>query len=142
MTSTLCSRVHNSKILNRKWVAQKIHKAMTINKNLKFRGIVEEVRQNYFVDITLSKAVRAIKIAKQRIEGDVSKQYEKLYEFCSEIRMTNPRSTTIMKTESTTSNARQRHFQRINICLKPVVIGFLTSRRPILDLDGCFLKGT
>ncbi|WOK97287.1 hypothetical protein Cni_G05995 [Canna indica] len=43
-----CSRVHNSKILNRKWVAQKIHmvmtinKAMTINKDMKLMGVVEE----------------------------------------------------------------------------------------------------
>ncbi|KAL4333121.1 hypothetical protein GQ457_07G008980 [Hibiscus cannabinus] len=58
---------------------------------------------------------------------------KKIYDYLSELRLTNPGTTTMCQLDD-------RVFQRMYICLQACKEGF-KSCRPIICLDGCHLKG-
>ncbi|XP_028771738.1 uncharacterized protein LOC114728961 [Neltuma alba] len=94
------------------------------------------------VQPSINKAFWARKIAKKTIEGDHKEEYNKLVNFCNEVKKRNPQSTFALVTDTTYYVDRPRVFKRLYVCLEPVKRGFMKACRPIIGLDGCFLKGT
>ncbi|XP_028775369.1 uncharacterized protein LOC114732240 [Neltuma alba] len=137
-----CGVTFNSRLATSKWVSEKIVDHMRMNKNLKLGDVVSIVKQNYMVQPSINKAFWARKIAKKTIEGDHKEEYNKLVNFCNEVKKRNPQSTFAFVTDTTYYVDRPRVFKRLYVCLEPVKRGFMKACRPIIGLDGCFLKGT
>ncbi|XP_062074891.1 uncharacterized protein LOC133778892 [Humulus lupulus] len=76
--------------------------------------------------------------ARKMLDGSVKEQYAILDDYCKRLLATNPGSTVKLKTDLV--NGR-RQFQRIYICLKACRDGWLGGCRPLIGLDGYFLKG-
>ncbi|KAL5574783.1 hypothetical protein UlMin_016482 [Ulmus minor] len=74
------------------------------------------------------------------IEGTIKAQYARLWDYCAEVRRSNPGSTVRMKCR-TVQGDDNLHFQRLYICLGGLKAGWMAGCRPILGLDGCFIKG-
>ncbi|KAM1748120.1 hypothetical protein ACFX12_009144 [Malus domestica] len=72
---------------------------------------------------------RALKI----IEGKHAEQYTKLWDYAEEVRNTNPGSTMKVKLD-------RGRFQMIYVCLGACKEGFKSECRPLIGLDGCYLK--
>ncbi|XP_062103973.1 uncharacterized protein LOC133815107 [Humulus lupulus] len=81
---------------------------------------------------------RAKKEAMKILEGSVRDQFVIVEDYCKQILATNPGSTTLLKT---TMRGGKRYFERVYICLKACKDGFIKGCRPLIGLDGCFLKG-
>ncbi|XP_028770139.1 uncharacterized protein LOC114727614 [Neltuma alba] len=137
-----CGVTFNSRLATSKWVSDKIVDHMRMNKNSKLGDVVSIVKQNYMVQPSINKAFWARKIAKNTIEGDHKEEYNKLVNFCNEVKKRNPQSTFALVTDTTYYVDRPRVFKRLYVCLEPVKRGFMKVCRPIIGLDGCFLKGT
>ncbi|XP_047173523.1 uncharacterized protein LOC124841314 [Vigna umbellata] len=75
-------------------------------------------------------------MAFKQIEGDFKEQYIRLYDYANELLRANPGSTIKLKVEPNEDN---RIFKRMYVCLKGCKDNFV-SCRPIIGLDGCFLK--
>jgi hypothetical protein len=71
----------------------------------------------------------------------VNLQYNKLWDYCETIRRTNIGSCLMMKLERPLPDL-QAKFQRLYFSLVAIKSGFLAGCTPIIDLDGCFLKGS
>ncbi|KAK0588317.1 hypothetical protein LWI29_037845 [Acer saccharum] len=82
---------------------------------------------------------RARSAAREIIQGSVKEQYSKLWEYRVEIRRMNPNSSVIMKCSTTAGGAKPR-FQRLYMCFGALKQGWKEGCRPILGLDGCFIK--
>ncbi|KAL4333847.1 hypothetical protein GQ457_07G010930 [Hibiscus cannabinus] len=82
----------------------------------------------------LDKTCRAKKLALQMIHGNEDEQYEIIYDYLGELRGTNPGTTTICHLDN-------RLFVRMYVCLQACKDGFKAGCRPIINIDGCFLKG-
>ncbi|KAK8604215.1 hypothetical protein V6N13_099164 [Hibiscus sabdariffa] len=93
----------------------------------------EAVIHDYIFPVPLSKCYRAKQFAIELIEGKHKSQYSRIYDYLSELRLTNPGTTTVCQLD-------ERVFQRMYICLQACKEGF-KSCRPIICLDGCHLKG-
>ncbi|XP_070665134.1 uncharacterized protein [Malus domestica] len=72
---------------------------------------------------------RALKI----IEGKHAEQYTKLWDYAEKVRNTNPGSIMKVKLD-------RGRFQRIYVCLGACKEGFKSGCRPLIGLDGCYLK--
>ncbi|TXG69519.1 hypothetical protein EZV62_004454 [Acer yangbiense] len=73
-------------------------------------------------------------------EGSIKEQYSNLLEYAIEIKRINPESSVIMKCYMVTGGANPR-FHKLYICLGVLKKGWKEGCKPILGLDGCFVKG-
>ncbi|XP_022023764.1 uncharacterized protein LOC110924027 [Helianthus annuus] len=81
-------------------------------------------------------------IAKQKIEGDYRAQYVILRDYSEELMKSNPGTTVTIDVEPEANpSSPTRHFRRIYICLGGLKAGFKLYGRPLLGLDGAFMKG-
>lgn len=95
--------------------------------------IEKDVSREFGVKVSYSKAYRAKKAAKRKIDGTHEETYARLPKYCQDLEAANPGSTIILcKTDS-------NKFQRLFLCYEASAVGFV-SCRPLLGLDGTHLK--
>ena len=90
------------------------------------------------LNISRNTGYMAKKKAVVAIEGDYLEQYNKLDDFCREVMRANPGSTVFVKSNIKENGDEQ--FQRLYMCLDACVKGFINCCRPLIGLNGCFLK--
>ncbi|KAK1589251.1 hypothetical protein Q3G72_031983 [Acer saccharum] len=78
--------------------------------------------------------------AREMIQGSIKDQYSKLWEYGAKVRRMNPGSSVIMKCSSKPRDENPK-FQRLYICLHALKKGWKEGCRPLIGLDGCFIKG-
>ncbi|XP_071928158.1 uncharacterized protein [Coffea arabica] len=91
------------------------------------------------INVSVAKIRRAKRCAKDEMLGTDMEQYHHLWSYAATIRETNPGSTVKIKLD-TAEEGSQGTFQRLYYCLYACKQGFLDGCRPIIGLDGCFLK--
>ncbi|XP_052724458.1 uncharacterized protein LOC128194023 [Vigna angularis] len=132
-----CSRQLNIKLMNAKWLSQQIDRSLVENPSLKVNDIRTKALRKWNTNVSISKARRAKLIATRQVEGDFIEQYKRVYDYGHELLRCNPGSTVQIKVDSHNGDPI---FQRMYVCLKACKDSFI-SCRPIICLDGCFLKG-
>ncbi|XP_038719959.1 uncharacterized protein LOC120012589 [Tripterygium wilfordii] len=148
----VCERTNENKMLNSKWLANRLVDKMRRNPKMKLVEIIQKVRDKYTIEISKTVASRARKKALEVVHGSYSEQYKRLHDFCAEILRSNPGSTCglivdrppeyAMELESPTPSRNiLPKFDRLYMCLDGCKQAFLVACRPIVGLDGCFLKG-
>jgi len=81
----------------------------------------------------------ARKKAIANIVGDYKEQFHILYDYCLELTTKNPNSIAVVSTKKNAND--EDEFASVYICLGPLKRGCLEGCRPIISLDGCFIKG-
>jgi hypothetical protein len=104
------------------------------------KAIVKEVKDRWGVDVKEHRLYRARRLAKDMIHGKMDEQYNKLWDYMETLRRTNVGSCVMMKVDRHLPDIPAK-FQRLYLSLAAVKRGFLAGCRPIIGLDGCFLKG-
>ncbi|XP_028224649.1 uncharacterized protein LOC114406205 [Glycine soja] len=133
-----CCREVNNKQANRQWVVSKLEGKLRMQPTLKCVEALEYFKQEFGVHIEVTKMWRAMKEAKQLVEGNERKQYAKVFDYAHELLRSNPGSTVKINTVPSPKGPPQ--FQRLYICLAGCKKGFVAGCRPFIGLDGCFLK--
>ncbi|KAL5567072.1 hypothetical protein UlMin_030236 [Ulmus minor] len=113
---------------------------IVVNPDWNFSGMAQQVWEDVFVDISEWQYYRARAAARTMIEETIKAQYVRLWDYYAEVRRLNPGSTVQMKYR-TVQGDDNPHFQRLYICLGSLKAGWRAGCRPILGLDGCFIKG-
>ena len=111
--------------------------------------IQDKTEKKWNATITKCMAYRAREKAKELVDGSFREQYTRLYDYAHELLRSNPKSTVQISTTEFTPTEEDLqtpgrplclYFQRMYVCYKACKESFLTCR-PIIGLDGCFLKG-
>ncbi|XP_027907647.1 uncharacterized protein LOC114166966 [Vigna unguiculata] len=132
-----CSREFNLRLINAKWLSKKVEKTVRQNPRTKEVEIRDEVSRKWNIGISRGMAYRARALATESVEGSFKDQYKRLYDYAHELLKTNPGSTVKLKVKE---NEGEPIFERFYTCFKACKDNFM-SCRPIIGLDGCFLKG-
>jgi hypothetical protein len=135
-----CVMSFKNKFVSSKFIAEKYVGQWRENPDWNFAGMAERLRSDTNVDASKWQYYRARSAAREIIQGNVKEQYSKLWEYGAEIRRMNPNSSVIMKCSTEAGGAKPR-FQRLYMCLGALKQGWKEGCRPILGLDGCFIKG-
>nr|GEV22274.1 transposase, mutator type [Tanacetum cinerariifolium] len=89
------------------------------------------------------KKVKAKKMAQERVEGNNTRQYAQLRDYCLELKNNNSNTTIKIEVEPPEDiNSTERKFKRVYVCLGPLKDGFKAGKRDLIGLDGCFLSGS
>ncbi|XP_031378485.1 uncharacterized protein LOC116193879 [Punica granatum] len=78
-----------------------------------------------------------MRVARRIVEGSERLQYQKLWDYCEELRRQNPNSTFDLTVHRPTLELPPT----FDICFNANVQGFKEGCRPFIGLDECFLKG-
>ncbi|XP_014503139.1 uncharacterized protein LOC106763464 [Vigna radiata var. radiata] len=111
-----------------------MEKAIRENPNMKVVDIRDKVSRKWNVGISRN---RASAMAKDNVDGSFKEQYRRIHDYGHELLRANPSSTVKIKVENSNGECI---FNRIYVCLKACKDSFI-SCRPVIGLDGCFLKG-
>ena len=100
---------------------------------------LDKVKTDVNVNISRWQAYRTKKKAESLVNGEHEAQYNKLRNYCREVKRANPGSNVFMTTVE--DDEGEDRFERLYICLNACKTGFLSGCRPVVGLDGCHLRG-
>jgi hypothetical protein len=146
-------REYNIKLLNAKWLGNRFIPTIKENPNIKCTDICNKAHQKWHSGVSRMKAYRAKRVAIDMVDGSFKAQFLRLHDYCNEVIKSNPFSTVKLTVQNTEVVVGQDiivedyvdrpmlpSFQRLYMCLDGCKKSFLKCR-PIIGLDGCFLKG-
>ncbi|KAL0298174.1 UNVERIFIED_CONTAM: hypothetical protein Sangu_3157000 [Sesamum angustifolium] len=133
-----CKNEFENKQANYKYIGKRLESFVRDNPNESLQSLKNKVRRELQIEVSDYKVYRAKKYALELIRGDVKEQYARLYDYCHTVVKHNPASSLIMKLNK---EVNPPVLQRMYFCLKGMRDGFIEGCRPLIGLDGCFLKG-
>ncbi|KAL0534590.1 hypothetical protein IC582_028881 [Cucumis melo] len=98
------------------------------------RDIIEDMRQDYDINMSYEKAWRARENAYERVRGSPEESYNLLRRYGEALKFTNPGTIFHMELED------DRFFKYLFMAVGACVRGFLNCIRPVIVMDGTFLK--
>ncbi|XP_014492603.1 uncharacterized protein LOC106755020 [Vigna radiata var. radiata] len=132
-----CSREFNLKLIDAKWLSNKIQITIRENPTVKGVDIREKIQRKWNISISRCMTYKAKNIAIEQIDGSFKEQCKRLYDYAHKLLDKIPRSIVKLKVEDVGGEVL---FKRFYVCLKACKYSFL-SCRPIIGLDRAFLRG-
>ena len=134
-----CPRVYRNKRADTNWVVSKLVHRLRTQPNMTHAECFQFMKDQFEVHLDDTKVYRSLKKAKEILRGNEEKQYAQLWDYCEEVQKTNPGTTIDLDTIPVTTGMPR--FHRLYICFEACKEGFKKGCRPLIGLDGCFLKG-
>jgi len=111
--------------------------SLSQNPRLRSNDVRNKVVKKLNTSISKSKAQWEMAMALKNVHGSFQYQYRQIYDYAHELMRANLGSIVKVKVEDINDF---KVFNRFYVCLKAYNDNFI-SCRPIIALDGCFLKG-
>ncbi|KAI4301656.1 hypothetical protein L6164_034910 [Bauhinia variegata] len=118
----------------RSWVASIIKEKLKVFPNYKPKDIVNDIKQEYGIQLNYFQAWRGKEIAKEQLQGSYKEAYSQLPFFCEKILEANPGSLATYTTKEDSS------FHRLFVSFHASLYGFQQGCRPLIFLDSIPLK--
>ncbi|XP_071937462.1 uncharacterized protein [Coffea arabica] len=135
----VCAREYQNKHATAAYLSIKYQDKIRDNPRGALMGLKNDIRRDLMINVSIAKVGRAKRKAKDLMLGTDMEQYQKLWSYAATVRDTNPGSTIKIQMDRPTEGSNGT-FERLYYCLHACKQGFLDGCRPIIGLDGCFLK--
>ena len=148
-----CPKDYKVSLMKSSWLAKRLEPTVRETPNITLTSISNKAHRKWNVGVSKMKAYRARRAAIELVDGSFREQYLRLYDYSHELMRSNPESTVKLQVQETIVEDRGDNneeiyvdrpllpsFQRLYMCLKGCKDSFKVCR-PIIGLDGCFLKG-
>jgi hypothetical protein len=129
-----CSKKWRIHAFTTNFLADKYLEAFRADQDMNMKSFSRMVQKEWNMTPSRSKLQRARRLAMTVIYGDEEGQYKLLWDYANEIRRSNPGSSFFLSLDE---NSR---FRRAYMSLEASKRGFLQGCRPIIFIDGCFIK--
>ncbi|XP_038971606.1 uncharacterized protein LOC120104480 [Phoenix dactylifera] len=118
---------------SKRWVSNIVKDKLQDMPLYKPTDIVKDIRREYGVQLPYHQAWHGKELAMKEIYGDRSLSYDRIWWYCDAIIQTNPDSITEYETI-------EGRFRRLFICFHASLLGFIKGCRPLIFMDGTFIK--
>ncbi|XP_025684790.1 uncharacterized protein [Arachis hypogaea] len=135
----VCVRRHNNKSTDRVWVTEMLEEKIRDQRKITCAEAETWFEKEFNVAINYKKIQRAMKRARENIEGSEREQYTELRDYLNQILLSNPGSTVNLDTTPMPDSLPL--LKRVYISFEACKKGFVLGCRPFIGLDGTFLKG-
>ncbi|KAL4278193.1 hypothetical protein GQ457_03G025200 [Hibiscus cannabinus] len=135
-----CSVTFKNKRAYYKFVGKHFVNKLKIMPKLRLTDMMALGKEEIKVELTKNVCSRARKWAVNQIRGNVKKEFNRLYDYVFALREADPTGTFDLVVERPTPNDTPI-FRRLYVCFTGLKEGFIRYCRPVLCLDGCYLKG-
>jgi hypothetical protein len=129
-----CGSTFKVRAFTSNFLAEKYLESFRADQDMNMKNFSRIVQKEWCMTPGRSKLQRARRLAMKVIYGDEEGQYKLLWDYGNEIRRSNPGSTFYLSLDE---NSR---FKRCYMCLEASKRGFLEGCRPVIFVDGCFIK--
>ena len=133
-----CTNTGRVRLLTIKLLAKKLVPTLRHTPDMTIKALQDLCKRNWFVILSRFQMYRAKLKALEMIHGASEEQYAHLRNYAEELLRSNPGSSVKIKCKETAGGFS---FQRIYVCFDACKRAFVQSCRPLIGLDGCFLKG-
>ncbi|CAH9124769.1 unnamed protein product [Cuscuta epithymum] len=121
---------------NARWIASMLAQDMRLHhKSYIPQDIIAIAWSRWTLNISYWQAWNARLMALEELHGNYEKSYTQVPELCRQILASNPDSLVECKYDS------ENKFQYLCVAFRCSMEGWRTGCRPLVGLDGCFLKG-
>nr|KAJ0188265.1 hypothetical protein LSAT_V11C900484780 [Lactuca sativa] len=135
-----CCRVFKfGSIVTYRWIGKHFMSQIIENPKMSARKMKAKVSTTFNINVSVGQCRNAKKFALQEIEGSLIEHYGRLWSYGEEIIRSNPGSTVRLDVDIMPDSTTL--FSKFYVCFKAVRDGWLEGCRPVIGLDGCFLKG-
>nr|CAD1827345.1 unnamed protein product [Ananas comosus var. bracteatus] len=136
-----CDRQFKNNQATLSWIANKYLDQLRDDPTWGTSAMKKTIRRDLCIDVSKSQIYRAKRKAKEVIMGSNREQFMKLWDYCNIIRLRNPGSLAFLHVERP-HPVLAPVFQRIFVSYDAQIKGLKQGCRPIIGIDGCFLKGS
>ncbi|XP_012844383.1 PREDICTED: uncharacterized protein LOC105964420 [Erythranthe guttata] len=133
-----CARTMDNKQATYKYIGKRIVDVVRDNPCESLETLKRKIWRDIQVDCSLHIVCRARRYALVLIKGNVKREYERLWDYCATVCNENKESTLQLKLDRSVNPPA---LIRMYYSLGGLKSGFKIGCRPIIGLDGCFLKG-
>ncbi|MBA0786720.1 hypothetical protein Gotri_028029 [Gossypium trilobum] len=127
-------------MVNVKVIAEHFEATIGDHPKMKLREIQRRVASKMHVNVNMIKCRKAKKMMKDKLAGNFLQEFAMLWDYTDELRLKNPGSTIKIAVNRVTPHS-PTHFKRFYVCFEALKRGWKEGCRPVLGLDGYFLKG-
>ncbi|XVF59285.1 hypothetical protein PTKIN_Ptkin07bG0263300 [Pterospermum kingtungense] len=137
---------HNSavsfknKMCNVRLISDHFEQTIKDNPRMTLNEIKSKVKGELKAEVNLTRCKRAKALVYEKLTGNYKEEFARLRDYADELLEKNPGSTVIIATDRVTPES-PIHFKRMYMCFDALKRGFRKGCRPIIGVDGCFLKG-
>ncbi|KAL4283757.1 hypothetical protein GQ457_16G006080 [Hibiscus cannabinus] len=135
-----CSVTFKNRRANYRFVGKHFLSKLKILSNLKLKDMMRLAKEELKVELNKNLCQRARVWANQKIRGRLEDEFNKLFDYVYTLREADPNGTFDLFVQRHTPSANPI-FKRLYVCFGGLKEGFKKHYRPILSLDGCYLKG-
>ncbi|KAK8694127.1 hypothetical protein V6N13_071684 [Hibiscus sabdariffa] len=129
-----------NKMVNVSAIADHFEATIRYHPKMKLNEIQRRVASEMHVNVNITRCKRAKKRVNEKLSGNFKEEFAMLWDYVDELRLKNPGSTIKMVVQRVTPDSPPL-FKRFFVCFDYLKKGWKQGCRPILGLDGCFLKG-
>lgn len=135
-----CNYKYKLKLVTQKWLEEKYEDVIVKDPTVQHTKLRDQIQTELKINVTVSMVRRAQRAVLEKVNLGYSEQFKRIRDYAQECLDSNPGSTVILETSRVVPTAPCT-FQRLYVCFNAMKRGFLAGCRPIIGLDGCFLKG-
>ncbi|KAK9042068.1 hypothetical protein V6N11_017149 [Hibiscus sabdariffa] len=135
-----CSVTFKNRRANYRFVGKHFLSKLKILPNLKLKDMMRLAKDELKVELNKNLCQRARVWANQKIRGRLEDEFNKLFDYVYTLREADPNGTFDLFVQRPTPSANPI-FKRLYVCFGGLKEGFKKHCRPVLSLDGCYLKG-
>ncbi|XP_065871882.1 uncharacterized protein [Euphorbia lathyris] len=136
-----CNKVFANKRATVKWLATKYMDRVLDRPSYSSGDMRRDAKSMFKVDVSEAKCVRARQLILEQLDSSYKQEYASLEAYASECMTTNRGSHLKVDLNREALRHGRRVFWRIFVCFDALKKGWKAGCRPIIGLDGCFLKG-
>ncbi|XP_020271073.1 uncharacterized protein LOC109846259 [Asparagus officinalis] len=118
---------------SRRFVAEQLRPVLKVRPEIRSKDVQKEFLTRYGLRLEYSKIWWGKERAQEAMNGDSYESYDQLRWYEQKVKETNPGSYICI-------DQNEGRFKRLFICYAACIVGFLNGCRPLLFLDGTFLK--
>ncbi|XP_075520701.1 uncharacterized protein LOC142553992 isoform X2 [Primulina tabacum] len=126
-----------NKNIKSSWLGETFVSKLKSNPKLGTREFREEVKSTLNVSLTYKQAYLGRKKALKLVDGSIAEQFSQIRNYYAELRRSDEGASVILKL---TDGDDAPRFQRLYVCFSACKQSFKESCRPVVGVDGCFLK--
>ena len=134
-----CIYQYSNKLVTVKYLADLYGSRIRRNPNWKLTEMQDEFKRVLKVEICGAKCCRVRKMALSGVQEEMKHHYAQLRRFGGEILRSN-RENTVKICTTRQNEGDAPNFQRFYVCYAELKKAWKVGCRPVLGLDGCFLK--
>lgn len=129
-----CAAEIPQKYITYKWLSETYREHLRADPKLSSKSMAHQLEVDFKAKTCRLKLWRAKKHALEKLRRSEAEQYGKLRDYAEELKKTNPNSSVFIGSDHLI-------FQNMYVCIDACKRGFVAGCRPLVGLDGCFLKG-